>query len=59
MGGLFDLRFFWMEVGERTSTGPDLVKGHIKEGGIDTEVSSHSLEPAKELSRHTTTTSRV
>ena len=45
----------WTEVGERPSTGPDLVK----EGGLDTEMSPHGSEPIEELCQQTVKTSRV
>ena len=45
----------WMEVGKRSTTGPDLIRDAF-EGGFDTETSSHGLEPIEELHRQTTTT---
>ena len=48
MGGHVNLRF----VGWRWERDPPrdrFDQGHLREGGLDTEASSHCLEPAKEL----------
>ena len=34
-------------------------KGHLGEGGLDTEASSHDSEPIEKLCRQTVTTSRI
>ena len=48
----------WTEVGERPSTGSDLIRD-LREGGLETEASSHGSESVEELFRQAVETSRL
>ena len=55
MGGHVDYRYDWTEMEESSITGPE----DLREGELDTTVSSHGSEPAEELCRCTMSTLRV
>ena len=49
----------WAEVGESSIIGSDLIRDTLEKVGMIRQRSSHGLEPAEELRKQTTTTSRV